>query len=254
MNLRYTIPAGYNYAPYLLDLIEGNHTLIAGTTGAGKSVLENSIINAIMCEKFPGQTDSGNGCKLILIDPKRCELALYKDLPHTLYYADTMPEIESTFERIRAIIENRLETMQKRGQRKTSEPSIYVFIDELVDIVTSARSKQIMRIFADCISISRATGVFFVICTQSPARGVIPAVIKLNCSCRVALKCNDAIESRQIIDSPEAVNLPRHGLAIVKQNLDEYMIKVPLTPDSQLESLAANWSKQHRMTRKLFHL
>ena len=254
MKLRYTIPAGYNYAPYLLDLIEGNHTLIAGTTGAGKSVLENSIINAIMCEKFPGQTDSGNGCKLILIDPKRVELSLYKDLPHTLYYADNIPEIEATFKKIRAIIETRLAKMQKRRERKTSDCPIYVFIDELVDIVESKRSKQILEIFADCISISRAAGVFFVTCTQSPARGMIPAVIKLNCSCRVALKCNDVIESRQIIDSPEAVNLPRHGEGIVKQGLDKYNIDIPLTPDRQLEALAKFWSKQHRIARKIFKL
>lgn len=253
MKLTYTIPAGVTYSPDFLNLIEDNHVLIAGTTGAGKSVFENGIINAILCTKYPGQTANGNGARLVLIDPKRCELYLYKDLPHTIGYADSIPDMVYLLRQVRGIVENRLLTMQRQRRKTSAECPIYVFIDELVDLVTSAQGNEIKRLLSDTASISRAAGVFFVVLTQSPARAIIPAAFKLLFNCRVALRCNNSIESRQIIDDDSATTLPRHGLAVVQQNLDRYYLKIPFIPDAQLESLAAFWSKQHRIYRKLFH-
>ena len=254
MKLRYHIPAGFTYSPDFLELIEGNHVLIAGTVGAGKSVFENGIINAILCTKDPGQTANGNGARLVLIDPKHCELYMYRDLPHTIGYADNIPDIVSLLYQVRGIVESRLLKMQKERRKTSAECPIYVFIDELVDLVTSPQGKEIKRLLSDIASISRAAGVFFVTLTQSPARAIIPAAFKLLFNCRVALRCNNSIESRQIIDDDSAVKLPRHGLAVVQQNLDRYYLRIPFYDDSQLEALAANWSRQNRIKRKLFHL
>ena len=254
MKLKYRIPGGLTYRPYLLELIEENHCLISGTTGSGKSVLENGIIYSLLCTKYPGKTASNTGCKMVFIDPKKVELDIYKNLPHCLYYADNIPDIEKTLYCIRQIVDNRLYTMKKAGCRKSKECPIYVFIDELVDIVTSSRSKQIIELIKDIISISRCVNIFFCILTQAPNRKILKPEIVLNCNCKVALRCNSPIESRQIIDTNEAVDLPEHGLAIVQNNIDRYMIKIPFYNDMQLEDIAHYWTKQNRILRTIFHL
>ena len=247
MKRKYTLPSGgAQYAPYLLEMIKGNHTLIAGTTGAGKSVLENSIIYALLSECYPGTPDKGSGARLVLIDPKKVELRLYKNLPHTLFYADEINSIIDVLFAIRGIIDDRLKRMQRGGIRFTTECPIYVFIDELVDLVTSARSKDIVRLIADSISIARACGVYFVILTQAPNRKILKPEIVLNCNCRVALRCNSPIESRQIIGDDSAAGLPLHGLGIVQKNLERYQIKIPFYSDAEIKRTVDQWTRQNK--------
>ena len=247
MKLRYTLPGPSfgQYAPYLIDMIEGNHTLIAGTTGAGKSVLENAIIYALLGTHYPGNAKHGKGCRFVFIDPKKVELKIYQNLPHTWLYADNVNDIEQALYNVRLLIDERLKRMQKEGRRKSTECPYYVFIDELVDLVTSSRSKQIISLINDCISISRATNIYFVILTQAPNRKILKPEIVLNCNCRVALRCNYAIESRQIIGDDSAVNLPRYGLGIVQDNTERYQIKIPYYSDEELFDLVRHWTKQH---------
>jgi len=245
MRKTYYLPDGAIYAPYLLDLIDGNHVLIAGTVGAGKSVLENAILYSLLCARFPGADDTGRNARFVLIDPKRVELKPYEKLPHVIRYADNLPDIKDTLQYVREIIEYRFDVMQRQGQRKTSQAPIYVFIDELVDLVTNKQyGKDIVRILADSASISRAAGVFFVVLTQSPSRVIIPAQFKLLFNCRVALRCNNSIESRQIIDDDSATELPRHGIGIVQQNLDRYRIKIPYYSDEEIYNIIDFWKKQ----------
>lgn len=252
--MRYNLPSGGTYAPYLLEMIEGNHVLIAGTTGAGKSVLENAIIHSVLAARYPGQTADGSGARLILFDPKKVELWQYKNLPHTMLYADTIPDIKTALKSIRVMIEERLNRMRKRGERKSSECPVYIFIDELVDLVTNrTHGKEIVRLFADTASISRAANVFYVALTQSPARAIIPAQFKLLFNCRVALFCNNAVESRQIIDDDTATALPEHGIAIVQQNISRYKIKIPFYSDEELNRLVRHWEKQHPIINALRH-
>ena len=245
MKHTYTLPSGGVYAPYLLEMVEGNHTLIAGTVGAGKSVLENSIIYAMLSTRFPGQTADGRGARFVLIDPKKVELVMYKNLPHTLFYADNTPDIVDVLHKVRSLIDDRFRRMQSKGQRKTDDCPVYVFIDELVDLVTHRKyGKEITALLSDIASISRACSVFIVALTQSPARIIIPAQFKLLFNCRVGLRCNNAIESRQIIDDDSAVSLPRHGLGIVQQNLDRYQIKIPFYSDEEINTIVRHWTKQ----------
>jgi len=252
MKHTYTLPKGIKYAPYLLDLIEGNHVLIAGTTGAGKSVLENSIIHSFLSARFPGQTNDGRGARFVLLDPKKVELRMYKDLPHTMYYADNITDIIAVLRSVRAIVDNRLTRMQQNGQKNTTECPIYVFIDELVDLVTNRKyGKEIVTLLSDIASISRAAGVFMIALTQSPARVIIPAQFKLLFNCRVALRCNNAIESRQIIDDDSAVFLPLHGLGIVQQNLDRYQIEIYYHTDAELKRLVKFWTQQNNFFGRL---
>ena len=240
--------AGFSqYAPYLIDMINGNHVLIAGTTGAGKSVLENAIMYALLCTRFPGIDDNGRNINFVLLDPKRVELKCYENIPHVIRYADTIEDIESALRSVRELIETRLQTMQRNRQRKSSEVPIYVFIDELVDLVTNKQhGKEIVRLLSDSASISRAANIFFVALTQSPSRAILPAQFKLLFNCRVALFCNNRIESQQIIDDGSATELPEHGLAIVQQNIHRYKIKIPMYSDEEIDNMIAFWERQNR--------
>ena len=242
MRYNYTLPRGLRYRPYLIDMIEGNHCLIAGTTGSGKSVLENDIIYSLLCTKFP---DGEHGAKLILIDPKKVELFCYKNLPHTLVYADTIDKIVSALNYVRAIIDQRLDYMQRYGQRKFPGCPIYVIIDELVDLMTSPYHKQILELITDSISISRATGIYFLMLTQAPNRKILRAEIVLNCTVRVALRCVSSIESRQIIGDDSATYLPNHGIGIVQDKLDRYRIEIPMYSDDQIYEIINHWTRQH---------
>ena len=252
MKLKYTLPKGLLYYPYMLEMIEENHTVIAGTTGSGKSVLENNIIYSLLCTHYPGKVENGKGCKFVLIDPKKVELDIYKSLPHTLLYADNINDIENALYYVRQLINKRLTEMKMNGWRKSKELPIYIFIDELVDIILSNRSKQIIDLIKDSISISRACNIFFVMLTQAPNRKILKPEIMLNCNCRVALYCNDSIESRQIINDNTACQLPFHGLGIVQQNIDRYMIKIPMITDKQIKEIVFHWNKQHSFIRKMF--
>ena len=244
MKLTYTLPAGLTYRPYLINLIENNHTLIAGATGAGKSVLENNILYALLCTNYPGKVASGNGCKFVFFDPKKVELDIYKNIPHCLYYADNMPDIEQILTELRSIIDNRLETMKKNHLKQSNAAKIYVFIDELVDIMLSTRARFIVDQIKDIISISRACNVFFIFLTQAPNRKIIKPEIILNCNCRIALFCNNAIESRQIIGDDTAAGLPLHGRGIVQQNINRYYIDIPLISDDKINNIVRFWEQQ----------
>lgn len=242
----YSLPAGLVYRPYLIDLVENNHCVIAGSTGSGKSVLENNIIYSLLCTHYPGKpTNSENkGCKFVFIDPKKVELDIYKNLPHTLYYADNMPDIEQILIELRSIIDNRLETMKKNHLKQSNAAKIYVFIDELVDIMLSSRARFIVDQIKDIISISRACNVFFIFLTQAPNRKIIKPEIILNCNCRIALFCNNAIESRQIIGDDSAAGLPLHGRGIVQQNINRYYIDIPLISDDKINNIVRFWEQQ----------
>lgn len=252
MRLKYNLPiGGAEYAPYLIDMIENNHTLIAGATGAGKSVLENAIIYALLCECYPGKPDNGRGARFIFIDPKQVELIMYKDLPHTLLYADNMPDIVNALKHVRNMIDTRLKAMRAAGIRKSNECPVYVFIDELVDLVTNKEHKKdIITTLSDCISISRCTNIYFVILTQAPNRRILLPEIVLNCNCRCALFCNYPYESREIIGDDTATKLPFHGVGIVQQNIERYQIKIPFYNDHDILNIVRHWTKQHRIYNK----
>lgn len=236
----YTMPAG-TFCPHLLDLIQNNHTLIAGATGAGKSVLENEILKAFLLNYFPC---GSSGANLVLIDPKKVELREYKDVPHCIRYADNIPDIVQTLHDIRDTVNARLDYMQNKGLRQYDGTPIYIFVDEIVDLFKSAESKTILRLMSDILSISRATSIYWVILTQAPNREILKAEIVLNMNCRVALRCNFAIESRQIIGEAGAEKLPDHGIGIVQRGIQKFQIAIPMSSESERKEIIKAWTSQ----------
>ena len=135
-------------APALFcDILRQSHTLIAGQTGSGKSVMLNGIITTALKQ---------GGNKYIFCDPKRVELRPYRNLPNCIAYAVTPAETVRALEKAIAIMEQRYEEMELKGLKQYQGEPIYIFIDELADLLISADAKTIetqLQSFIDEIEI-----------------------------------------------------------------------------------------------------
>ena len=199
------IPAPAGMAPkWIMDILKMPHTLIAGTTGAGKSVLLHSIIDAILYGHPTAR-------QMVLIDTKKTELYRYLHLPHTLIYADTPSDACSALETVCNIIESR-NVRIRNGYPVSQMSDIYVLIDELGDLVLTDR--RATALLSKIAMIGRSAQVHLIGCTQNPNRKILSPQIEGNCPVRVGLRCRNPIESRQIIGTADAVDLPMYGKAL----------------------------------------
>lgn len=203
---KYQDPIGAQIDPIIEDILTSPHTLIAGTTGSGKSVLLNNIILSFL---------NTRGCNnsLVLIDPKRVELSVYKNFPHCVGYTSDMNTAIHYLDQVLSIIEARYKEMERKQIRQYEGGHYYVIIDELADIMISPQKKEFQLKLQKILQIARAANVHVIACTQAPSRQVIPAAIVLNFTNRIALRCLNNIESRQIINMAGAEKLPQYGQA-----------------------------------------
>lgn len=232
-------------APQLyLDILQQPHTLIAGTTGSGKSVVMNGVIYTALY-KAPPQA------RFILIDPKMLELWMYKDLPHTLKYCDTTADTLETLEAVTAEMMREYERIRAQGLKQSHHAHIYIFIDELGDLLTEA--PQITHLLARIAKLGRAANYHIIAATQNPNRKSLSAEFSANCPARLGLRCDDPIESRQIIKCPDAVNLPEHGYALYKSPKiigAPQLVRIPYYEDSELAARVQWWTDQKDKPRR----
>ncbi len=199
------------------DLTQMPHLLIAGTTGSGKSVCVNAIINSIIVRNSP------DAVKFIMIDPKRVELTGYNGVPHLV--APVVVELERTIGVLRWVtteMDARYRKFSQAGARNIVDynsildpnlapmPYIVVIIDELADLMMMApddTERAITRIAA----LARATGIHLVIATQRPSVDVVTGLIKANCPARIAFAVAGSVDSRVILDQPGAERLLGKG-------------------------------------------
>ena len=190
------------------EMLTSPHTLIAGATGCGKSVL----IHHVICEALRQPTSRG---ELFLVDLKRgVELAEYEKLPHVARFAIDIPEALEALDDAIEIMTRRLDTMRSRGDKLYSGRDLWIVIDELGFLLQSAKKQALPKL----IQISqqgRAARVHLILATQNPSRSAVPAAIQQNFTLKVALHCTTAIESRQVVGVPGAEALPKHGSALV---------------------------------------
>lgn len=228
-------PAGRAYDLYL-DALKQPHLLIAGATGSGKSVLVNGIIYTALFR-------SPASVQFILIDPKRVELVQYRPCPHVLQYAsepDTMP---AALRDALALTETRFQAMQSRGLRKFEGPDVYVIIDELADLMTTAR-KQVEPVIQRLCQLGRAARVHVIACTQCPISAVIPTPIKVNFDSRFGLRTRSAQDSRNILGCTGCELLPRYGQAYYLTPEGLTLYTVPMIYDSQIIARVSHWTRQ----------
>jgi DNA segregation ATPase FtsK/SpoIIIE, S-DNA-T family len=201
--------------PIVADLAKMPHLLIAGQTGAGKSVLMNTFLCSLIYRTSPAEV------KMILVDPKRVELTGYNNIPHLLSPVIVEPEkVISALRWVMHEMDSRYKLFAQASVRNIASynemsgfqamPYIVVVIDELADIMLFAPVEV-----EDCITriaqMSRATGIHMVLATQRPSVDVITGLIKANIPSRIAFAVSSQIDSRVILDGQGAEKLLGKG-------------------------------------------
>ena len=221
---------GISGMSYFANLAKAPHILVAGATGAGKSVSIHTIITSLLYRNSP------DNLKFIMIDPKRVELTLYNKIPHLLTPVITeakktilalkwaAKEMDRRYDILQAeslqnvssyhknIVEPELKKIQGHKASATTDrpietmPYIVIVIDELADIM-SAYPRELESAIVRLAQMSRAVGIHLILSTQRPSVNVITGLIKANIPSRIALQVASQIDSRTILDMGGAEKL-----------------------------------------------
>ncbi len=252
----------------IADLASMPHILIAGTTGSGKTVCINSVITGFLYHCTPSQL------KMVMIDPKMVELAVYNKIPHMLSPVVTdvrkasntlnwvVMEMEKRYRLfstvgVRNIVGFNTREISAEGAKEVeaagesenvipvSIPYIVVIIDELADLMLVAQEK-VETAITRLAQLSRAVGIHLILATQRPSVDVITGVIKANFPARVAFKVASVVDSRTILDSKGADKLLGRGDMLFVQPGSDNMIRgqAPLISDEEINRVVAFVAQQ----------
>ena len=210
-NLNFPLGRDVAGEPIFVDLAKMPHILIAGATGAGKSVAIHALILSLLYKNSP------ETLRLILIDPKRVELSIYAGIPHLI-----TPVITDGKKALGALkfaiqeMDQRYETLLSAGKRDILSynkdkrddfmPYLVIVIDELADLM-SRFGRDVESAIVRLAQMARATGIHLVVSTQRPSVEVITGLIKANITSRIALQVASQIDSRTILDGAGAEKL-----------------------------------------------
>lgn len=208
----------------ICDIADMPHILIAGTTGAGKSVCVNSIIMSILFRATPSEV------RLVMIDPKAVEFMIYNGIGHLLLPVVTDPKkaagalawaCTEMDKRYNLLSENNVRDMKSYNKlaaaREDLEPmsQVVIFIDELADLMMCSKN-DVEASICRLAQKARAAGMHLVVATQRPSVDVITGLIKANIPSRIALKTASLVDSRTVIDNGGAEKLLGKGDMLYK--------------------------------------
>jgi hypothetical protein len=241
------------------DLARMPHLLIAGATGAGKSVCINAIIATFLMQATP------DDLRLLLVDPKMVELTHYNGVPHLLMPVVTevdtvvgllknaIHEMERRYRLFSRLGVRNLDSYRKlrnerlaRGDNSLQNlPSIVIIIDELADLMMTA-PEEVESLICRLAQLARATGIHLVVATQRPSVDVITGLIKANIPTRISFMVSSAIDSRTIIDMGGAERLLGRGdmLYLPADAGKPERIQGAFVADEEIERLVTYWKEQ----------
>ncbi len=230
-----------------VDLAELPHLLIAGTTGAGKSVCVNAILASLLMNNSP------EDLRLVLVDPKRVELIGYNGIPHLLAPVVVDPDrVVSALQWMMREMDNRYHKFAQAGVRNIIEfntgkpeehlPYLVVVVDELADLMLQAPDET-ERTITRLAQLARATGIHLILATQRPSVNVVTGLIKANFPARIAFMVAAMVDSRVILDQPGAERLLGRGdmLYQAPDAAGPVRVQGAFVSDSETQRLSYYW-------------
>ena len=246
--------------PFIVDLVGMPHMLVAGATGAGQSVFINTILVSLLVKKTPEEM------KLILIDPKQLELALYSTLPHLIMPVVTdakraslsllwaVDEMERRYSVLKEVgvrnidgyneklaadpnIVGSIQHHFKDDERNFKLPYIVIIVDEFADLILTKAGKEIENNICRLAAKARAAGIHLIIATQRPSVDVITGLIKSNFPTRVSFRVTTSIDSRTILNSVGAERLLGKGDMLYKHGVDTVRVHSSFVDEVEIEKL-----------------
>lgn len=255
---------------FTFDLTKAPHLLVAGATGQGKSVGLNAILTSLLYKKHPAQL------KLVLVDPKKVELTLYKALEK--YFLAKLPDAEdaiitdtqkvvNTMQSLCIEMDKRYDLLKEASCRNIKEynekfinrhlnpekghhymPYIVVVIDEFADLIMTA-GKEVELPIARLAQLARAIGIHLIVATQRPTTNVITGLIKANFPARIAFKVMSMIDSRTILDAPGANQLIGRGDMLIAMGGSEMTrVQCAFVDTPELEKIMQHIEQQQSYT------
>ncbi len=247
--------------PFVAELSKMPHLLVAGATGAGKSVGLNAILMSLLYTTQP------EDMQLLLIDPKRIEMAVYADLPHLVHPVVTEMQFAKTaLEWAVAEMDKRYEAMARLGVRNITGynqklkdlgnnrppelaeleplPYLVIIIDELADLMLTA-AREVETSIVRLAQLARAAGIHMILATQRPSVDVVTGIIKANFPCRISFQVTSKHDSRTILDMVGAEHLLGKGDMLFKPSGGRLMrLHGPFVPDEEVVAVVSHWKRQ----------
>jgi S-DNA-T family DNA segregation ATPase FtsK/SpoIIIE len=264
-HLAIALGKGVSGEPVATDLARMPHLLIAGATGSGKSVCINSVIASLLLHNTPEEL------RLVLVDPKRVELAVFGTIPHLAFskiitdpdetvgtLQAVIHEMDSRYRRFASVGVRNIEAYNKSPRATHRLPYWVVVIDELADLMMAA-PYEVERQICRLAQLARATGIHLIVATQRPSVDVVTGLIKANFPTRIAFAVSSQVDSRTIIDGAGAEKLLGRGdmLFMPTDASKPKRIQGSFVSDGEIEKLVAWWSSdrfRHLVPEKLDHL